>query len=59
MEHYFSLYDITNDLAKLLYGILHLDQECWQWRKTACQGYAAWTHFVAELYDALTFTPTI
>jgi hypothetical protein len=37
MEHYFSLYDITNDLAKLWYGVLHLYQECWkwwQWRKT-------------------------
>jgi hypothetical protein len=31
MEHYFSLYDITYDLAKLRYGVLHLDQECWQW----------------------------
>jgi hypothetical protein len=31
MEHYFSLYDITNDLAKLRYGVLHLDQERWQW----------------------------
>jgi hypothetical protein len=28
MEHYFSLYDITDDLAKLLYSFLHLDQEC-------------------------------
>jgi hypothetical protein len=27
MEHYFSLYNITNDLAKLRYGVLHLDQE--------------------------------
>jgi hypothetical protein len=38
MEHYLSLYDITNDLAKLRYGVLHLDQECWQWwqwRKTS------------------------
>ena len=25
MEHYFSLYDITDDLAKLRYGVLHLD----------------------------------
>jgi hypothetical protein len=25
MEHYFSLYNITNDLAKLWYGGLHLD----------------------------------
>jgi hypothetical protein len=31
MEHYFSLYNITNDLAKLQYGVLHLDQEHWQW----------------------------
>jgi hypothetical protein len=27
MEHYFSLYNITDDLAKLRYGVLHLDQE--------------------------------
>jgi hypothetical protein len=26
MEHYFSLYSITDDLAKLWYGVLHLDQ---------------------------------
>jgi hypothetical protein len=29
MEHYFSLYGITDDLAKLRYGVLHLDQEHW------------------------------
>jgi hypothetical protein len=49
MEHYFSLYNITYDLAKLQYGVLHLDQECWQWwqwRKTSRQGYIAWTQFV-------------
>jgi hypothetical protein len=54
MEHYFSLYSITDDLAKLRYGVLHLDQErwqWWQWRKTSRQGYIAWTHFVAELYE--------
>jgi hypothetical protein len=54
MEHYFSLYDITDDLAKLRYGVLHLDQErwqWWQWRKTSRQGYIAWTHFVAEIYE--------
>jgi hypothetical protein len=54
MEHYFSLYEITDDLAKLWYGVLHLDQECWQWwqwRKTSCQGYVAWTHFVANIYE--------
>ena len=42
MEYYFSLYDITDDLAKIWYGVLHLDQErwqWWQWRKTARQGY--------------------
>jgi hypothetical protein len=56
MEHYFSLYDITYDLAKLRYGVLHIDQECWQWwqwRKTSRQGYIAWTHFVAEFYERL------
>jgi hypothetical protein len=54
MEHYFSLYNITDDLAKLQYGVLHLDQErwqWWQWRKTSRQGYIAWTQFVAKLYE--------
>jgi hypothetical protein len=54
MEHYFYLYDITNDLSKLRYGFLHLDQEhwqWWQWRKTSRQGYISWTHFVEELYE--------
>jgi hypothetical protein len=54
MEHYFSLYDITYDLAKLRYGVLHIDQErwkWWKWRKTSCQGYIAWTHFLAEIYE--------
>jgi hypothetical protein len=54
MEHYFSLYNITDDLAKLWYGFLHLDQErwqWWQWRKTFHQGYIAWTQFVTELYE--------
>jgi hypothetical protein len=54
MEHYFSLYDITDDLEKLQYGVLHLDQErwqWWQWRKTSRQWYIAWTHFLAELYE--------
>jgi hypothetical protein len=54
MEHYFSLYGITDELAKLWYGVLHLDQErwqWWQWRKNARQGYVAWTQFVAELYE--------
>jgi len=54
MEHYFSLYGITDDLAKLWYVVLHLDQEhwqWWQWRKTYHQGYIAWTHFVEEIYE--------
>jgi hypothetical protein len=54
MEHYFSLYDITDELANLRYGVLHLDQEhwlWWQWRKTSRQGYIAWTQFVTELYE--------
>jgi hypothetical protein len=54
MEHYFSLYNITDDLAKLRYGVLHLDQErCqwWQWRKTSRQGYIAWTQFVSKIYE--------
>jgi hypothetical protein len=54
MEHYFSLYDIMDELAKLWHGVLHLDQErwqWWQWRKIACQGYVALTHLVAKLYE--------
>jgi hypothetical protein len=54
MEHYFSIYNITDDLDKLWYGVLHLDQErwqWWQWRKTSHQGYIAWTQFVVELYE--------
>jgi hypothetical protein len=54
MEHYFSLYDITDDLAKLWYGVLYLDQERWQWRKwrkTSRQGYIARTQFVTKIYE--------
>jgi hypothetical protein len=54
MEHYFSLYDIIDDLANLRYGFLHLDHEHWQWwqsRKTSRHGYIAWTHFVVEIYE--------
>jgi hypothetical protein len=54
MEHYFSLYDIIYDLAKLWYGVLHLDQErwqWWQWRKNSRHGYIAWTQFVTKLYE--------
>jgi hypothetical protein len=54
MEHYFSLHGITDELAKLCYVVLYLDPECWKWwkwRKNACQGYIAWTQFVAELYE--------
>jgi hypothetical protein len=47
MEHYFSLHDIIDELAKLRYGVLHLDIERWQWRKKAHQGYVVWTQFVA------------
>jgi hypothetical protein len=54
MEHYFSLYGIIEELAKLWYGVLHLDQErwkWWQWRKNSHQGYVALTHFVEEIYE--------
>jgi hypothetical protein len=33
MEHYFSLQDITDELAKLQYGVLYLDPEQWKWLK--------------------------
>jgi hypothetical protein len=62
MEHYFSLYGITADLAKLWFGVLHLDQECWQWwqwRKLLVKGillgHTLWQIFM----NALTMTPTI
>jgi hypothetical protein len=54
MEHYFSLYNITDDLAKLWYGVLHIDQErwqWWQWRKNSRQGYIACTQLAVELYE--------
>jgi hypothetical protein len=54
MEHYFSLYKITYELAKLRYSVLHLDQErwqWWQWRKNVRQGYVGWTQFVIEIYE--------
>jgi hypothetical protein len=54
MEHYFSLYEIIYELEKLMYGVLHLDQEhwqWWQWRKTSRQGYIAWKNFVEEIYE--------
>jgi hypothetical protein len=46
--------ELRYELAKLRYGVLHLDQErwqLWQWRKNARQGYVAWTHFLAEIYE--------
>jgi hypothetical protein len=62
MEHYFSLYDITDHLAKLWYGVLHLDQERWkrwQWKKLHVKGmllgHTLWKRFM----NALTLTPTI
>jgi hypothetical protein len=54
MEHYFSLYDIMDELEKLKYGVLHLDLkhwQWWQWRKNARQGYVAWTQFVVDIYE--------
>jgi hypothetical protein len=54
MEHYFYLYGVTDELAKIQYSVLHLDKERWQWwkwRKNSRQGYVAWTHFVTELYE--------
>jgi hypothetical protein len=44
MEHYLSLYDITDELEKLWYGVLHIYQELWQWwqwKKNPRQGYVA------------------
>jgi hypothetical protein len=54
MEHYFSLYDITNELAKLMVWCSPSRSKHWQWwkwRKNARQGYVAWTQFVAEIYE--------
>jgi len=54
MEHYFSLYNFMDELYKLRYGVLNLDQEnwqWWQWRKNVNQGYVAWRQFVANIYE--------
>jgi hypothetical protein len=54
LEHYFSLYAITNDLTKLRIDVLYLDPECWKWWKwckNSHQGYITWTQFVAYLYE--------
>jgi hypothetical protein len=54
MEHYFSLYGITDEFSKLRYSVLHINQErwqWWQWRKNSQQGYVAWTQFMAEFYE--------
>jgi hypothetical protein len=62
MEHYFSLYDITDELAKLRYGVLHLDPECWQWwqwRKNAAKGMWLGHNLLQNFMNALTLTPTI
>ena len=48
MEHYFSLHNITDDMAKLRVAVLYLDFErwqWWQWYKKAYGGYIAWTQF--------------
>jgi len=43
MEHYFSLYGITNELEKIYYGFIYLDPERWKGCKNARKGYVAWT----------------
>jgi len=60
MEHYFSLHDITDELAKLHYGVLHLDPERWQWwqwrkkgRKDMWLGHSLLYRFMTTL------TPTL
>jgi hypothetical protein len=62
MEHYFSLHGITDDLAKLCYGVLYLDPECWKWWKWRKKshakgmflGHSLWPNFM----NALTLTHT-
>jgi hypothetical protein len=51
MEHYFSFYDITDDLEKLHIDVLYLDHECCKWCKNSHRGFVAWTQFVAYLYE--------
>jgi hypothetical protein len=62
MEHYFSLYKIIDELAKLWYSVLHLDQERWQWWqwtklliKGMLLGQTLWQRFM----NTLTLTPII
>jgi hypothetical protein len=35
MEHYFSLHNITDELAKIYYVVLYLDPGCWKHYKNA------------------------
>jgi hypothetical protein len=54
MEHYSSLHGINDKLAKVHYGVLHMDLEHWQWWKcckNARHGYVSWTNIFAELYE--------
>jgi hypothetical protein len=54
MEPYLFLYHITNELDKLRYDVLHINQEHWQWwkwRKNVLQVYVDWTHFFLEIYE--------
>jgi hypothetical protein len=62
MEHYFSLYNITDDLSKLHYDVLHLDQEIGNGGNGEkllvngiLLGHTLWQSFM----NALTLTPTI
>jgi hypothetical protein len=62
MEHYFSLYDITDNLAKLWYGVLHIIKNISNGGngekipiKAMLLGHTLWQIFM----NALTLTPTI
>jgi hypothetical protein len=62
MEHYFSLFGIMNELAKLWHGVLHLDQERWQWwkwRKVPAKGMWLGHTFWQIFMNAFPLTPTI
>jgi hypothetical protein len=48
LEQYFVLRDIQDDETKLDVGVLHLDQErwqWWQWHKKCYPGYPTWSMF--------------
>jgi hypothetical protein len=59
MEDYLSLYGITDELARLWYGVLHLYQERFKWRKMPSKGMWLGHNLWKIFMKSLTLIPTI